>query len=354
MVKEKKTILFIGSFLSSKIGTKGIAESLSDLLGDQGWDAILVSSRPERVLRFLDILGTIWSQRREYHIAHVDVYSGWAFVWAEIAVILLGFLRKPYVLTLRGGGLVAFACRFPARTRRILQGASAFTTPSRSLYTELKQFRHDIKHLPNGLALSHYDYRLRATPEPRLCWLRAFHEIYNPTVAVEVVDILRETFPDVHLAMIGPDKKDGSFEKVVDLVREKGLKQHIDFVGPVPKKDVPLWLEKYDVFLNTTQYESFGVGVMEAGAVGLLIVTTNVGELPYLWTDGESALLVPSDDAAAMARAVERILTEPGLAAHLSRHARENAEQYDWSVILPKWECLFEDLLEREAGGSEK
>ena len=105
------------------------------------------------------------------------------------------------------------------------------------------------------------------------------------------------------------------------------------------------YLAEGDIFLNTTNYESFGVSVLEAAACGLCIVTTDAGELPFIWQDGVDALIVPVNDARAMAAAVTRILAEPGLAAKLSTNARKNAEKYDWSVILPQWEELFKSLV---------
>ena len=61
--------------------------------------------------------------------------------------------------------------------------------------------------------------------------------------------------------------------------------------------------------------------------------------------DGVDALLVPPNDPNAMAAAVKRILTEPGLAEQLSRNARKKAESFDWSVILPQWEKLINSVV---------
>jgi len=69
--------------------------------------------------------------------------------------------------------------------------------------------------------------------------------------------------------------------------------------------------------------------------------------LRYLWEDGVDALLVPPNDPEAMAAAVSRILNEPGLAEKLSRNARKKAEQFDWSIILPKWEELIQSTIEK-------
>ncbi len=51
-------------------------------------------------------------------------------------------------------------------------------------------------------------------------------------------------------------------------------------------------------------------------------------------------------DVEAMDTAVRRLLAEPNLAARLSNNARKKAEQFDWSIILPKWEKLFQDVSE--------
>ena len=85
---------------------------------------------------------------------------------------------------------------------------------------------------------------------------------------------------------------------------------------------------------------------MEATACGLPIVSTAVGELPSLWTNGTDALLVPPNAPEEMAGAIKKILTEPALAEQLSSNARKKATLFDWSVILLQWEELFSSLSE--------
>jgi glycosyltransferase involved in cell wall biosynthesis len=86
-------------------------------------------------------------------------------------------------------------------------------------------------------------------------------------------------------------------------------------------------------------------------ACGLCVVSTNVGGIPYLLEHEQDTLLVPSDDPAAMATAVRRLLTEPDLAERLSRNARQKAEQFDWSIVLPQWEALLISVMTRNAHG---
>src|SRR5262249_6851279 len=156
-----------------------------------------------------------------------------------------------------------------------------------------------------------------------MVWLRAFHGIYNPSLALKLEASLVADFPDIRLAMIGPDKGDGSLQRLQQLAAELGLADRITLHGRVPKAEVPDWLNRGNVFLNTSNMDNTPVSVLEAMACGLCIVSTNVGGIPYLLEHEHDALLVPSGDPAAMATAVRRILTEPGLAERLSRNARQ-------------------------------
>jgi glycosyltransferase involved in cell wall biosynthesis len=210
----------------------------------------------------------------------------------------------------------------------------------------LSAYRADIRLLPNGIDLSRYAFRLRAQPKPALVWLRAFHAIYNPALAVEVLSGLRRQFPAAHLAMIGPDKGDGSLQQAQALAQAYGLQNAILFAGPVPNSEVPTWLDQGDIFINTTNIDNTPVSVIEALACGLPVVSTNVGGLPDLLHDGADSLLVNAGNTAVMTEAVLRILQEDGLAEKLSSQARRSAEQFDWKTILPQWEALFEEILQ--------
>jgi glycosyltransferase involved in cell wall biosynthesis len=144
--------------------------------------------------------------------------------------------------------------------------------------------------------------------------------------------------------MVGPDKGDGSLQRVRRTAEELGISERIETPGGVPKQDVPVWLNRGDVFLNTTNVDNTPVSVIEAQACGLCVVSTNVGGLPYLLDHEQDALLVPPNDAEAMAEAVRMVLREPELAGRLSRAGRAKVEEFDWSVVLPRWEALLEEL----------
>jgi glycosyltransferase involved in cell wall biosynthesis len=124
-------------------------------------------------------------------------------------------------------------------------------------------------------------------------------------VAVEALSFLPD---DVVLVVLGegPER-----ELLEELAREHAVGPRVILPGRVP--DVAAWLRRASVYVQPARWEGFGLAVLEAMVCGLPVVATNVSSLPELVTDGETGLLVPPDDPAALARAIERALGDPSL-----------------------------------------
>lgn len=350
MDRRLRPALIVGNFLSGFIETTCPCEELSGRLAAEGRPVLTTSHHLSRSARLLDMLWTAWSARRRYEVAQVDVYAWRSFLWAEAVCAILQRAGKPYALTLHSGGFPEFARGAAGRVRRLLASAAAVTAPSGYLVEQMHPYRGDIRMIPNAIELEHYPFQPRRKAKPALVWLRAFHAMYNAEMAPKVVALLRPEFPDIRLIMVGRDKGDGSLERTKRVSEALGVEASIEFPGGVPKADVPRWLNRGSVFLNTTNVDNMPVSVVEAMACGLCTVSTKVGGIPYLLEDGKDALLTPPDDAAAMATAVKRILTDDALAERLSVAGRLKAERHGWGVVLPRWDELLDHLEQPCAG----
>jgi len=340
----------ISNFLPQPKYNKNIWHSLAERLSETGWDMITASDKINRFHRLLDMIWCVWRQRKRYKVAQIDVFSGKAFFFAEVSCKLLQLIKKPVVLTLHGGGLPEFGAKHPQRMKILLQAGNRVATPSDYLKNELKAFHSNIQVIPNPVDISHAIYRQRDKAEPKLIWVRAFHTIYNPLMAIEVLRRLIPIFPQIHLTMVGPDKRDHSLKSVMASVKEFGLQNQVSVRLGVDHKEIPQLLNKADIFINTSNYDTFPRSIIEAMANGLCVVTTNVGGIPYLAEHLEEALLVPPDQPAEMAEAIRQIIENKQLAQRLSINAHKRAEKYDWSAILPQWEKLFCEVIDTHYG----
>lgn len=345
--KSRPRILMVGTHLPPTAGSRSVGESLAERLHDRGFDVQLVSRWRSRPGRVADIMFTIWKRRGTYDLIQLDIYSGAAFSWAEWASRLAQRLDKPIVMVLHGGKLPAFARKHPRRIAQLFSRAAKIIAPSNYLADALKDFSEDILVIPNPLDLNGHEYRRRDKPRPRLIWLRTFHRIYDPLLAIRVLARLKAKPYDAYLTMVGPDK-DGVLSEVRREAKRLGVLDQITFTGGIPKSEVPSVLSKGDIFLNTTTIDNSPVSVLEAMASGLDVVSTNVGGIPYLIENEREGLLVPAGGVDEMTAAVTRLLEEPGLASRLSENGRKKAELHSCHEVLPKWEAVFTGLMPHE------
>ena len=182
------------------------------------------------------MITTIFRNRNNFDVAHIDVFSGSAFIWAEVTAWILRLLSKPYILTLHGGNLPNFAAKYSRRVRTLLISANAVTTPSDYLLVQMQMYRDDIRLIPNPINLQNYTFRLRNKPQTRLLYLRALHKIYNPSLAIHTLEELIYEYPNIHLTIVGPDKGDGTAAKVDSLIVDTGYRIKSDWLDLFPNK----------------------------------------------------------------------------------------------------------------------
>jgi glycosyltransferase involved in cell wall biosynthesis len=158
---------------------------------------------------------------------------------------------------------------------------------------------------------------------------------------------VKRIHPDATLVMAGQEK--GAQSEVRQLANQLGVEDGIRFPGYLDAEAKIREGQAADIFLNTNRIDNTPVSLIEACALGLPVVATDVGGLADLLVDRDTGLLVPDDDHQAMAEAVLRLLAEPNLANHLSRQGRRMAERFSWEQTLPQWERLLEEVVTSSA-----
>ncbi|MEU6324312.1 glycosyltransferase [Streptomyces sp. NPDC047009] len=96
---------------------------------------------------------------------------------------------------------------------------------------------------------------------------------------------------------------------------------------------------------SLTEAESFGMALVEAMACGTPVVGSDVGGIPHVIADGETGLLVPPGDPAALAAALSKLLTDGALADSMGGAGRRTAEgRYAWPALMRRYLELFRSL----------
>jgi glycosyltransferase involved in cell wall biosynthesis len=217
----------------------------------------------------------------------------------------------------------------------LLAKADRIVAPSDYLGQACRDLGFRAHIIPNIIGIDHYQFRDRSVIQPRLFWLRALHPTYNPQLAIKTLNILRRTYPEAALTMAGPDK--GELEDCQKLVSELALKGAVHFTGFLNKEQINSIACEHDIFLNTARIDNCPVTVLEAMAMGLPVVSTKIGGLPFLLRDNEEALLVGDDNPVEMAKAVICLVKDSQLVKRLTMAARAKVEGYTWPTVRPLW-----------------
>lgn len=334
-----KTILYIGNNLKSEKSNISSIGVLGPLLESNSRQLIYASSYNNKIRRILDMLYSCVKHRSKIDYVIIDTYSTLNFYYAFLVSQLCRILKVNYIPILHGGNLEKRLIQNPKLSKMIFDNAHRLVSPSNFLKETFKNYGYqNVEYIPNTIEIVDFEFFNREVEIIKLFWLRSFSKIYNPTLAVLILDGLIKKGYNAELCMVGPDS-DGSLKEVKQLVKQLDL--NVKFTGKLSKNEWIKLSKDYNIFINTTNFDNTPVSVIEAMALGLPVVSTEVGGLPYLVSHNEDGLLVPPNDVDAMIKAIIKLKEDQNLKNKLAINARKKVEKFDWKEVKVKWETLL-------------
>lgn len=329
--------LFIGNFLSQFQGTIGPTEIMAKRYKEEGRPIYMASFFKNKLLRLFDMI--FKSLFYPFSSISIDVYSGFALMFALLTAYIAAFRNKKIILILHGGGLIDVYQYKKKRIRSLLKQATYIVTPSHFLQNFFVSQGYSVEYIPNTIDLELFSYKKEKPHNHSILWVRAFTDNYNPDVAVRAFNKVLEIYPDARMTMVGPDK--GNLAYVKTLIKELGIQEKIKLTGRVENAKLPEFYHSHEVYLNTTQYESFGVALLEAAACGIPIVSTSVGEIPLIWTNEENILLADHISEDELATSIIRLFRNRDLYQHIQESAQKNTLKFSWPNVSAQWDDVL-------------
>jgi glycosyltransferase involved in cell wall biosynthesis len=335
-----KNLLYIGNHLSKTGKTETAIDTLSESLRLEGYKVFAFSNKTNKLFRLFDMLFAILKYSKKVDYVLIDTYSTSNFYYAFLCSQLCRIYNLKYIPILHGGNLPNRIKLNPKLSKAIFKNALINISPSAYIQSEFaKQGFSNVMIIPNAIDLKSYVFKQREFKTIKLLWVRSFSEIYNPLLAVKILKSLKDEGLNASLCMVGPEG-DGSLEKTKDYAKVLGM--DVIFTGKLSKKEWIKMSTDYNVFLNTTNFDNMPVSVIEAMALGLPIISTNVGGLPFLISHNEDGKLVNPNDVSGFVDAIKEIISSPEEAIKLAQNARRKVEDYDWRKIKSQWMSLLE------------
>jgi glycosyltransferase involved in cell wall biosynthesis len=307
------------------------------------------------------VWGVICSPAEIYHLGKPQPVNGLA---ALIAVRLLR--RRPFYVDcdddeVRGN-------RLPAAWQRAVFGfwqwllprlAAGATVNTRHLAAELARAGvAPITVVPNGVDVAGF----RPPPPGQLAALRAALGLrgrrvvaYAGTLALQnhPVDLLLDAFariadelPDTDLLLIGGGE---DLPLLQARAAQRGLRDRLYFTGQVPHAAVPAFLALADLSVDPVRDDPVArarspLKLFESMAIGVPVITGDVGDRAELLNGGSAGALVPPDDPAALADMIAQLLRDEPRRAALAAAGRDRAAAYDWDKLAERWAMIYSSL----------
>lgn len=294
------------------------------------------------LFRLVPYLWRVWRVAGRVNVIHLMANSGWSWQLFAAPVIWIGWLRsKPVIVNYRGGEAREYLGASARWVKPSLARATQLVVPSGFLREVFSEFGVSASVIPNIIDLKTF----HPAPEPpgdavfTLVITRNLEPIYGLDTAIRALALAREAIPSIQLRIAGSGPQG---EELQRLVEGLGLGSAVVFLGRLERHQIVELYHGAHAMLNPSRVDNMPNSVLEALACGLPVISTNVGGVPYIVEDGQTALLVPRDDAQALAQAVVTLYRDSALRRRLREQGCRAVAQYAWEEVRPQWLALYD------------
>lgn len=286
------------------------------------------------------------------------VHVHYAIPHASAAIMARQILEEegislPVITTLHGTDITLLGkdASFEPVITHAINKSDAVTAVSASLrrdtYIQLRNVKIEVEVIPNFVCLdsmkSYIDEDMRLAYAPKgeriLCHISNFRPVKRVDDVVRVFAEVRKHMPaKLLLVGDGPER-----HKIENLCRQLHTCDDVIMLGKLKNPTEVLFIS--DLFLLTSEIESFGLAALEAMACKVPVISTNTGGIPEVNIQGVTGFLSDVGNVEEMARNAVHILSDEARLERFRLQAYEKAEEFEISKILPMYESLYERVL---------
>lgn len=364
--RKKKIAFYIGSL--RKGGAERVFVNLADYFRREGYEVVMVTQYrggeeydlPDGVVRILsDLNADEQSASRVLNFFRRlnKLHAIWKEQRPDLALSCIGKNNFMTVVSAVGTGTKAVVSvvgeareEYPTKTMRMLAnllfpraaGVVLQTERSRAFFHKKAVKRAAV--LPNSLNPDFIRPRFEGKREREIVSVGRMDGNKNHEMQIRAFAALPSEFSDYTLTIYG----DGELRSYIEgLTKQLGVADRVRLPGVVP--DVAKRIERASLFLLTSYSEGVSNALIEALALGLPVIVTDVpsGGTEELIEDGVNGLMIPAGDQKALEGAMNRLLADPALADRLGREAAKIQERLAPERVNALWKAYFEGIIQK-------
>jgi glycosyltransferase involved in cell wall biosynthesis len=267
-------------------------------------------------------------------VVHAFSASYWSFLLAPMpAMAFARSLGKRIVLHYHSGEAGDHLENWGMLVHPWLRLAHEIVVPSEYLRGVFARYGYRARVIPNVVDVSRFDFHDRWPLRPHLLSTRNLEPSYRVDVILEAFTRFRATVPAATLTIAGYGSEEARLRRLAASLPAGA----VTFVGKTDPASMPALYASADIFVNASVIDNQPVSIIEALSAGLPVVSTPTGDIALMVRHGESGLLVPPDDAAALAEAIDEVWRDPWRARTMAREGRKDAAKYTWPAVRHLW-----------------
>ncbi len=333
-------------------------QQLERLLSEVGHEVELIAVNKQYQPKFIEKLPIIRALFRLlpyfYHlyfgiknkdVVHLMANSGWAFhLFSRPAIIIAHWLKVPIFINYRGGKAREFFDGSWKYIKKDVEKASGILVPSLFLKEVFLVFNQQATIIPNIINMELFTYRPSKLKQDGLHVIvtRNLEAIYDNATAIRSFAMINMKYPQARLTIAGTGPLKAQLQS---LSKELGIEKNIHFAGRIDRSDMADLYNSADIMINSSIIDNMPNSILEALASGVLVVSTNVGGIPYMVEDGKDAILVNPKDPKAMFNAMCSLIDNPQLAETIAQKGYDKVQAYQPNNVLPMLELVYKKVI---------
>ncbi|HET6756595.1 MAG TPA: glycosyltransferase family 4 protein [Burkholderiales bacterium] len=290
--------------------------------------------------RLVPFLASLWRAAGRVDLFHVmaNSYGSW-HLFAAPAVWVAKARKVPVIIAYHGGAAASFLEKSHRLIKATTNIADAIVVPSGFLREAFEKYGVITRIIPNVIDLQLFSPR-RAAPSdsPHIIVTRNLEKVYDIGAALKAFARVRERHPKARMTIAGSGPERANLEAQALALHVAGA---VIFTGKLSNEKMAELYASADVMLNPSRVDNMPVSILESLASAVPVVSTSVGGIPYMVEDGQTAILVPPEDAEAMAQAISGLLADRDQAQRLAAAGLELAQKFSWAEVREAWLSLY-------------
>jgi len=283
-------------------------------------------------LRFAAYLARLARAALWADVVHAFAGAYLSFFLEPLPAVIVGrALGKRVVLNYHTGEAEDHLRRSRRLVRWAVGRAHVLVVPSQYLQKIFERAGMSALVIPNSVDLP---AGAAASPAgPVIVNTRALEPIYDIPCTLRAFALVQGQYPQARLILVG---RGSEADRCRRLAGELGLRG-VEFIGGVAHDEVPKYLSRASLLLNSSRIDNQPLSILEALASGVPVVSTAAGGIVEIVQHEETGLVAPIGDHAALAAQACRVLADAALAKRLSDAGRAVAARHTWPALRDMW-----------------